>query len=62
MYFYQFCCELQVLNDDDILRVLPAYKLPRYRYCSTTKKFLRIASNKSMFGDANSKISQYVDR
>uniref|UniRef100_A0A2S2Q6N7 DNA polymerase epsilon subunit n=1 Tax=Sipha flava TaxID=143950 RepID=A0A2S2Q6N7_9HEMI len=58
----KFCCDLQVLNDEDILRVIPAYKLPRYRYCALTKKFLRISSETSMFGNAQSKISQYVDR
>ncbi|KAL5233415.1 hypothetical protein ACI65C_000825 [Semiaphis heraclei] len=58
----KFCCNLQILNDEDILHVTPAHKLPRYRYCPTTKKFQRIKSETSMFGDAQSKISQYVDR
>ncbi|CAI6362828.1 unnamed protein product [Macrosiphum euphorbiae] len=58
----KFCCNLQILNDEDILHVTPAYKLPRYRYCPTTRKFQRIKSEISMFGDAQSKIAQYVDR
>ncbi|VVC32479.1 DNA polymerase epsilon, subunit B,DNA polymerase epsilon subunit B, N-terminal,DNA polymerase [Cinara cedri] len=61
----KFCCDLQILNDEDILRVTPANKLPCYKYCSSTKKFLRITSDSkslSMFGDASTKIAQYVNR
>ncbi|XP_050526658.1 DNA polymerase epsilon subunit 2 [Daktulosphaira vitifoliae] len=63
----KFCCDSEVLNTQDTLAVRDCIKNFnfRYRYCPVKKKFFKdITDNSqlSLFGDAQAKIQQFLDR